>query len=68
MLLGLTRFLDRCAELQGVLVQGELADWQRRQQRACIGAPGDVSLDQLDKWYGASSYLNPPLPLTLLFP
>ncbi|CAL8352812.1 signal transducer and activator of transcription 2 isoform X1 [Gadus morhua] len=51
LLAALIRLLDSCGLLQGVLVQGELADWQRRQQRACIGAQDDVCLDQLDKWF-----------------
>ena len=61
MLSDLTKLLDRAETLQVVLVQRELGDWQRRQQRACIGAPDNVCLDQLEKWYG----LLPPHPLWL---
>lgn len=32
-------------------MQNELVEWQRRQQKACIGAPDDVCLDQLENWY-----------------
>ncbi|CAL8339175.1 unnamed protein product [Merluccius merluccius] len=51
MLSDLTKLLDRAETLQVVLVQRELGDWQRRQQRACIGAPDNVCLDQLEKWF-----------------
>ncbi|KAJ3603130.1 hypothetical protein NHX12_030873 [Muraenolepis orangiensis] len=51
MLSDITKLLDRSGELQVVLVQRELVDWQRRQQRACIGAPDHVGLDQLEMWF-----------------
>ncbi|XP_040015287.1 signal transducer and activator of transcription 2 isoform X2 [Xiphias gladius] len=47
----LNKLLDRAEDLIGILVKKELVDWQRRQQKACIGAPDDVCLDQLEKWF-----------------
>ncbi|NP_001138896.1 signal transducer and activator of transcription 2 [Salmo salar] len=38
-------------DLLCVLVRGELVQWQRRQQKACIGAPDSTCLDQLEKWF-----------------
>uniref|UniRef100_A0A674MBB3 Signal transducer and activator of transcription n=1 Tax=Takifugu rubripes TaxID=31033 RepID=A0A674MBB3_TAKRU len=38
-------------ELINLLVKKELVEWQRRQQRACIGAPVSVCLEQLEKWF-----------------
>uniref|UniRef100_A0A7N6BUT0 Signal transducer and activator of transcription n=1 Tax=Anabas testudineus TaxID=64144 RepID=A0A7N6BUT0_ANATE len=38
-------------ELIDLLVKKELVEWQRRQQKACIGAPDNVCLDHLEKWY-----------------
>ncbi|KAG2467877.1 STAT1 protein, partial [Polypterus senegalus] len=37
--------------LLNFLVNEELRDWRRRQQKACIGAPEDVSLDMLENWF-----------------
>ncbi|XP_067316095.1 signal transducer and activator of transcription 2 isoform X1 [Pseudorasbora parva] len=34
-----------------VLIDDELVDWKRRQQKSCIGAPDDTSLEQLEKWF-----------------
>uniref|UniRef100_A0A2I4B9W7 Signal transducer and activator of transcription n=1 Tax=Austrofundulus limnaeus TaxID=52670 RepID=A0A2I4B9W7_AUSLI len=45
------KLLDRAEDLINLLVNKELVDWQRRQQKACIGAPDDVCLDQLEKWF-----------------
>ncbi|XP_015226130.1 PREDICTED: signal transducer and activator of transcription 1-alpha/beta-like [Cyprinodon variegatus] len=47
----LKKLLDRAEALINLLVRGELVDWQRRQQKSCIGAPDNVSLDQLEKWF-----------------
>nr|WFS86393.1 STAT2 [Lateolabrax japonicus] len=47
----LNKLLDRTEELIDLLVRKELVDWQRRQQKACIGAPDNVCLDQLEKWF-----------------
>ncbi|XP_070758290.1 signal transducer and activator of transcription 2 isoform X3 [Enoplosus armatus] len=47
----LIKVLDRTEDLIDILVKKELVEWQRRQQKACIGAPDDVSLDQLEKWF-----------------
>uniref|UniRef100_A0A8C5BHF1 Signal transducer and activator of transcription n=1 Tax=Gadus morhua TaxID=8049 RepID=A0A8C5BHF1_GADMO len=70
LLAALIRLLDSCGLLQGVLVQGELADWQRRQQRACIGAQDDVwdtlyhqvlkFLKKLEELMGKLSYDQDP--------
>ncbi|XP_056131039.1 signal transducer and activator of transcription 2 [Lampris incognitus] len=46
-----TKILDRSEELKVMLVQKELVEWQRRQQRACIGAPDNTCLDHLEKWF-----------------
>lgn len=47
----LNKLLDKADELIDLLVKKELAEWQRRQQKACIGASENVGLDQLEKWY-----------------
>ncbi|XP_068598493.1 signal transducer and activator of transcription 2 isoform X2 [Brachionichthys hirsutus] len=47
----LQKILDQTKDLVDVLVGKELVEWRRRQQKACIGAPDDVSLDQLEKWF-----------------
>ncbi|MEQ2314147.1 hypothetical protein AMECASPLE_009166 [Ameca splendens] len=47
----LTKLLDRAEHLINLLVGKELVDWQRRQQKSCIGAPDNVCLDQLEKWF-----------------
>ncbi|XP_017271454.1 signal transducer and activator of transcription 2 [Kryptolebias marmoratus] len=47
----LNKLLDRTEDLINLLVNKELVDWQRRQQRACIGSPDNVCLDQLEKWF-----------------
>ncbi|XP_072308854.1 signal transducer and activator of transcription 2 isoform X2 [Eucyclogobius newberryi] len=48
---GLHKILDKAGDLIETLVRKELLDWQRRQQKSCIGAPDNVSLDQLEKWF-----------------
>uniref|UniRef100_A0A665VWJ1 Signal transducer and activator of transcription n=1 Tax=Echeneis naucrates TaxID=173247 RepID=A0A665VWJ1_ECHNA len=47
----LNKLLDRTEHLIDILVRKELVDWQRRQQKASIGAPDDVCLNQLEKWF-----------------
>lgn len=47
----LNKLLDRIEELIRLLVNRELADWKRRQQKSSIGAPDSVCLDQLEKWF-----------------
>ncbi|XP_054882733.1 signal transducer and activator of transcription 2 isoform X1 [Poeciliopsis prolifica] len=47
----LNKLLDRADDLINLLVRKELVDWQRRQQKSCIGAPDNVCLDQLEKWF-----------------
>ncbi|XP_055016148.1 signal transducer and activator of transcription 2 isoform X2 [Boleophthalmus pectinirostris] len=50
-LVGLLKILDKAEDLIETLVKKELVDWQRRQQKSCIGAPDNVSLDLLEKWF-----------------
>ncbi|XP_074521907.1 signal transducer and activator of transcription 2 [Halichoeres trimaculatus] len=47
----LNKLLDRSEDLIVKLVNKELMDWLRRQQKACIGAPDNICLDQLEKWF-----------------
>ncbi|XP_054473695.1 signal transducer and activator of transcription 2 [Anoplopoma fimbria] len=47
----LNKLLDRIDGLIDILVKNELVEWQRRQQKASIGAPDNVCLDQLEKWF-----------------
>lgn len=48
---GITRLLDKSEDLIDILVKKELVEWQRRQQKACIGSPDSVGLSQLEKWF-----------------
>ncbi|XP_051933000.1 signal transducer and activator of transcription 2 isoform X2 [Hippocampus zosterae] len=50
-LFDLNKLLDRAEDLINVLVNKEMLQWQRRQQKSCIGAPDRVCLDQLEKWF-----------------
>ncbi|XDV35626.1 hypothetical protein PO909_005534 [Leuciscus waleckii] len=47
----ITATLDAADGLSSVLIDEELVDWKRRQQKSCIGAPDDTSLEQLEKWF-----------------
>ncbi|XP_070813978.1 signal transducer and activator of transcription 2 isoform X2 [Chaetodon trifascialis] len=47
----LSKILDKTEDLTDILVKKELVEWQRRQQKACIGAPDSVCLDQLENWF-----------------
>ncbi|XP_076613282.1 signal transducer and activator of transcription 2 isoform X2 [Chaetodon auriga] len=47
----LSKILDKSEDLTNILVKKELMEWQRRQQKACIGAPDNVCLDQLENWF-----------------
>ncbi|XP_051804165.1 signal transducer and activator of transcription 2 isoform X2 [Acanthochromis polyacanthus] len=47
----INKVLDWSDDLINLLVKKELVEWQRRQQKACIGAPDNVCLDQLEKWF-----------------
>uniref|UniRef100_A0AAQ4RVA0 Signal transducer and activator of transcription n=1 Tax=Gasterosteus aculeatus aculeatus TaxID=481459 RepID=A0AAQ4RVA0_GASAC len=47
----LNKLLDRTDTLIDILVKKELVEWHRMQQKACIGAPENVCLDQLEKWF-----------------
>ncbi|XP_014022633.1 signal transducer and activator of transcription 1-alpha/beta isoform X3 [Salmo salar] len=51
MLSGVGLLLDDAEEVLFVLVREELVQWQRRHQKACIGAPDSTCLDQLEKWF-----------------
>ncbi|KAK7155493.1 hypothetical protein R3I93_010203 [Phoxinus phoxinus] len=46
-----TAMLNAADGLSSVLIDVELVDWKRRQQKSCIGAPDDTSLEQLEKWF-----------------
>lgn len=43
------QLLGRSETLQELL-QEELGGWRLRQQRLCLGAPGDTSLRPLETW------------------
>ncbi|XP_068172489.1 signal transducer and activator of transcription 2 isoform X2 [Antennarius striatus] len=47
----LKKILDQTKDLIDILVGKELVEWQRRQQKACIGAPDNDCLDQLENWF-----------------
>ncbi|XP_051856532.1 signal transducer and activator of transcription 2 isoform X3 [Antechinus flavipes] len=44
----------RCATLIELLLQ-ELEEWKDNQRKACIGAPLDQNLDQLESWFTAGA-------------
>ncbi|NXU96218.1 STAT2 protein, partial [Cettia cetti] len=44
------QLLGRSETLQELLQQ-ELGDWRLRQQRLCLGAPGDTNLRPLETWF-----------------
>ncbi|XP_007910202.1 signal transducer and activator of transcription 1-alpha/beta-like isoform X2 [Callorhinchus milii] len=46
-----SELLTKAEKLLDILVSEELVDWKIRQQKACIGAPITVSLDQLENWF-----------------
>lgn len=50
-LAGISKLLNMSEDLIDILVKKELVEWQRRQQKACIGAPDSVCLNQLEDWY-----------------
>lgn len=70
------KHLDKTKEVIDLLVRKELLEWQRRQQKACIGAPVSVCLDQMGKWYmhmsrtsvtaAGSSFVNSRLLLLII--
>lgn len=47
----ISALLDAADVLRSVLIDEELVDWKRRQQKSCIGAPDDTSLEHLEKWF-----------------
>ncbi|XP_023810507.1 signal transducer and activator of transcription 1-alpha/beta isoform X2 [Oryzias latipes] len=50
-LMDMNKLLDRVEGLIHRLVDKELIDWKRRQQKSCIGASDNVCLDQMEKWF-----------------
>uniref|UniRef100_A0A8C3NP08 Signal transducer and activator of transcription n=1 Tax=Cyanoderma ruficeps TaxID=181631 RepID=A0A8C3NP08_9PASS len=50
MLAQMQQLLGRSETLQELLQQ-ELGDWRLRQQRLCLGAPGDTNLRPLETWF-----------------
>ncbi|XP_078057392.1 signal transducer and activator of transcription 1-like isoform X2 [Mustelus asterias] len=50
-----SELLKEAGKMLDMLVKEELAEWKRRQQKACIGAPLDVCLDQLENWFTATA-------------
>ncbi|MGH0174779.1 UNVERIFIED_CONTAM: hypothetical protein FKN15_006456 [Acipenser sinensis] len=51
LLVGIRNILVIADALLVSLVREELVDWRRRQQKACIGAPENVCLNQLEQWF-----------------
>lgn len=47
----ISAMLDAADTLGSSLIDEELVDWKRRQQKSCIGAPVDTSLEHLEKWF-----------------
>uniref|UniRef100_A0A671RZJ7 Signal transducer and activator of transcription n=1 Tax=Sinocyclocheilus anshuiensis TaxID=1608454 RepID=A0A671RZJ7_9TELE len=47
----ISAMLDAADILCSALIDEELVDWKRRQQKSCIGAPDDTSLEHLEKWF-----------------
>lgn len=43
--------MNKCQDLIELLVNKELVEWKRRQQKSCIGAPESVCLKQLEYWW-----------------
>lgn len=54
----MNKLLDRVEGLIHRLVDKELIDWKRRQQKSCIGAPDNVCLDQMEKWSAQQLHMN----------
>ncbi|KAL7891397.1 hypothetical protein AOLI_G00008730 [Acnodon oligacanthus] len=46
----MSSLLDSAASLLASLIE-ELEEWKRRQQVSCIGAPEDINLEPLEKWF-----------------
>uniref|UniRef100_A0A672K622 Signal transducer and activator of transcription n=1 Tax=Sinocyclocheilus grahami TaxID=75366 RepID=A0A672K622_SINGR len=47
----ISAMLDAADVLRSALIDEELVDWKWRQQKSCIGAPDDTSLEHLEKWF-----------------
>ncbi|XP_061076232.1 signal transducer and activator of transcription 2 isoform X2 [Conger conger] len=52
---GMSKLLDAAEELIAVLGE-DLTEWQRRQQKSCIGAPVDTCLNQLESRFTAVAH------------
>ncbi|KAJ8260154.1 hypothetical protein GJAV_G00177700 [Gymnothorax javanicus] len=50
----MSQLLDDAAELMTMLME-ERTEWQRRQQKSCIGAPVDTCLNLLESWFTAEA-------------
>lgn len=46
----ISAILNAADVLHSALIDEELVEWKRRQQKSCIGAPDDTSLEHLEKW------------------
>uniref|UniRef100_A0A8C2GCT9 Signal transducer and activator of transcription 2 n=1 Tax=Cyprinus carpio TaxID=7962 RepID=A0A8C2GCT9_CYPCA len=47
----ISAILNAADVLCSALIDEELVEWKRRQQKSCIGAPDDTSLEHLEKWF-----------------
>uniref|UniRef100_A0A672Q4B3 Signal transducer and activator of transcription n=1 Tax=Sinocyclocheilus grahami TaxID=75366 RepID=A0A672Q4B3_SINGR len=47
----ISAMLDASDVLHSALINEELVEWKQRQQKSCIGAPDDTSLEHLEKWF-----------------
>nr|XP_014340161.1 PREDICTED: signal transducer and activator of transcription 2 [Latimeria chalumnae] len=57
--------VQKAEALLEILVNEELVEWKRRQQTACIGAPEDTSLDNLENWFTHAAESLLPLKMLL---
>ncbi|XP_026069015.1 signal transducer and activator of transcription 1-alpha/beta-like isoform X1 [Carassius auratus] len=47
----ISAMLDAADVLRSAIIDEELVEWKRRQQKSCIGAPENTSLEHLEKWF-----------------
>ncbi|XP_064408459.1 LOW QUALITY PROTEIN: signal transducer and activator of transcription 1 [Latimeria chalumnae] len=59
------KYRAKAEALLEILVNEELVEWKRRQQTACIGAPEDTSLDNLENWFTHAAESLLPLKMLL---
>nr|XP_020488810.1 signal transducer and activator of transcription 1-alpha/beta-like isoform X1 [Labrus bergylta] len=57
--------LNQAEQTIVTLVDVELTEWKRRQQKACIGSPVDTSLDHLEKMFTAVAEVLVQIPKQL---